>query len=97
MTNLPGDLALRATTEQLTTGLAQKHPLLTESATLPQALVTSLPSDLALRATQQQLSNAIATRQPTLTAQSSVVVDTISSRLYLGNVFRFWKADQAPC
>ncbi len=44
--------------------LAQKHRLLTESATLPQALVTGLPSDLATRATAQQLADAIATREP---------------------------------
>ena len=30
-----------------------------------------------------------------MTAASNVVVDTISSRLYLGDVFRFWKADQS--
>ena len=30
-----------------------------------------------------------------MSSQSNVVVDTVSSRLYLGTVFRFWKADQS--
>ena len=80
--NLTGDLAAKASSQQLADGLAQKHPLITATATLPQALVTDLTS-------------ALAARQPLLNDSSHLVVDTVSSRLYLGDVFRFWKADQS--
>ena len=69
--------------------IAHKHPLITTAATLPQNLVTSLTSDLAACATTQQLTDAMATRQPLLNASRDLVVDTLSSRLYLGDVFRF--------
>ena len=75
-------------------GVAGRHPLITTAATLPQNLVTNLTSDLAARATNQQLTDAMAARQPLLNASSNLVVDTLSSRLYLGDVFRFWTTDQ---
>ena len=80
--NLTGDLAAKASTQQLADGLAAKHPLITATATLPQNLVTDFTS-------------ALAARQPLLNDSSHLVVDTVSSRLYLGDVFRFWKADQS--
>ena len=82
VTDLTSYLAARETNQQLAAGLAQKHLLITATATLPQALVTDLTS-------------ALAARQPLLNNSSHLLVDTVSSRLYLGDVFRFWKADQS--
>ena len=62
VTNLVADLGAKASSQQLADGLAQKHPLITATATLPQSLVTDLTSALAARATMQQLTGAIATR-----------------------------------
>ena len=55
----------------------------------------NLTRALAGKASTQQLADAIAGRQASLTSQSNIVVDTIQSRLYLGDVFRFWRADHS--
>ena len=66
----------RRAPQQVTAGLAQKHPLLTATATLPQSLVTNLVGDLAAPATAQQLTDAIATRQPLVQDGSLTIART---------------------
>ena len=82
VTNLVANLAAKASTQQLADGLEGRHPLITVTATLPQALLTDLTS-------------ALAARQPLLNDSSQLVVDTVSSRLYLGDVFRSGKQIKA--
>ena len=53
-----------AQTNKLRGELAQKHPLITAAASLPQHLVTSLASDLGNRATNQQLADGLAQKHP---------------------------------
>ena len=104
---LTSDLAAKVSTQQLAEAIATREPTITEGS-LSQSKVTNLVADLGAKALQadlvsglagkassQQLADAIATRQPLLTSQSNIAVDTISSRLFLGDVFRFWKADQS--
>ena len=52
--------------------LAQKHPRITATASLPQALVTSLPSDLAARATTERVAAGLAGKHPRITATASL-------------------------
>ena len=40
------------------------------------------------------LNAAIATRQAQLTTESALAVDTITARIYFGDAFRFFNADQ---
>ena len=90
---LQSQIDAKASVTQLTSGLAGKEPTIVE---LPQSKVAGLIADLAARATtasltsglagkvsSQQLADAIAGRQASLTPQSNLVVDTVSSRLYL--------------
>ena len=81
----------RATVDNL---LAGKQPTITERS-LSQSKVQNLTSDLAAKASPQQLANGLAQKHPLLNASSNLVVDTLSSRLYLGDVFRFWTSDQS--
>ena len=92
--NLASTLLGKASTQQLADAIATREPTIGEGS-LSQSKVQNLTSALADKASTQQLADAIAGRQATLTAQSNIVVDTIQSRLYLGDTFRFWKADQS--
>ena len=61
---IPDDGLAIAQISELRTELAQKHPYITPTASLPQNLVTSLPSDFAARATTEQVAAGLAQKQP---------------------------------
>ena len=61
---IPDDGLAIAQISELRGELAQKHPRISATATLPQALVTSLPSDLAARATTEQVTLGLAEKHP---------------------------------
>ena len=97
---LQGQIDSKASLAQLTTALAGKEPAITEGA-LAQSKVTNLVADLAGKASTQQLVDAVdtlnatvATRQAQLTTESALAVDTITARVYFGDAFRFFNADQ---
>ena len=73
---IPNDGLAIAQVSELRGELSLKHPLLTATSTLPQALVTNLTSDLAARATAQQLTDSIATRQPVVQDGSLTIART---------------------
>ena len=63
--------------------LAQKHPLLTESA---QNLVTNLTNDLGNRATNQQLADGLAQKRPLLTESATLAQNLVTNLTHdLGN------------
>ena len=93
VTNLVADLGAKALQADLVSGLAGKEPTISEGG-LAQSKVRNLTSDLAAKASTQQLADGLAQKHPLLNASSNLVVDTLSSRLYLGDVFRFWTTDQ---
>ena len=92
--NLVSDLAAKASSTALADGLATKQNAISDGS-LPQSRVAGLVTDLAAKASAASLVTAMAQKQDALTSQSNVVVDTLSSRLFLGDVFRFWKNDQS--
>ena len=92
--NLVSDLAAKASSAALTGGLATKENAISDGS-LPQSRVANLVSDLSAKASSTALTAGLAAKQNVLTTASSLSVDTISSRLYLGEVFRFWAADQS--
>ena len=92
--NLVADLAAKASSASLVSGLATKQDTIADGG-LPQSKVAGLTSDLAAKTSAASLVTGLAAKQDALSSQSNLVVDTRSSRLYLGNVFRFWKADQS--
>ena len=94
VTNLVADLGAKALQADLVNGLAGKEPTIAEGG-LSQSKVQNLTSDLAAEASSQQLADGLAQKHPLLNASSNLVVDTLSSRLYLGDVFRFWTSDQS--
>ncbi len=73
---LASDLAAKATTASLASGLASKQDSIADGG-LPQANVAGLVADLAARPSSQQLAAAIATREPLIAdgglAQSKVL------------------------
>ncbi len=94
VTNLVADLRAKALQADLVSGLAGKEPTIAEGG-LSQIKGTNLVADLGAKASTQQLANGLAQKHPLLNTSSNLVVDTLSSRLYLGDVFRFWTSDQS--
>ncbi len=92
--SLVSDLASKASSDALAAGLATTENAISDGS-LPQSRVANLVSDLAAKASAASLVTGLAAKQDALSSQSNIVVDTISSRLFLGDVFRFWKADQS--
>ena len=92
--NLVLDLAAKASAASLTNGLATKQDVIQDGGLSP-AKVSGLVADLAAQASSASLTTGLATKQDVLTPASNLSVDTVSSRLYLGDVFRFWKAIRA--
>ena len=58
-----GELANKATTAQVESGLAQRNPLLSAIAPLPQNFVASLQADLNGKASNTALSEGLASKQ----------------------------------
>ena len=92
--NLVTDLAATASSASFVSGLATKQDTIADGG-LAQSKVANLVSDLAGKASAASLVTGLAAKQDALSSQSNIAVDTISSRLYLGDVFRFWRADQS--
>ena len=92
--NLTSDLAAKASTQQLTDAIATREPVI-QDGSLTIARTSNLQQALDERAKTADVNLALATRQPLLTQESGIAVDAISSRLFLGDVFIFWKTDQS--
>ena len=93
--NLTSDLATKATSAALVSGLATKQDVILDGG-LQQAKVANPAVDLASKASAASLVSGLAAKQDALSSQSNVVVDTLSSRLYLGNVSDCGKRTRAP-